>query len=230
MLCGFDAKYCNANQRDARTTSTGRNSVAAYRGYGPQHGQNTGVGYDNSGYDDYGFGGMFGMNTTHGSESRDRGKAKAEGVEKQTDQSYTWMFAFLKILLPCPDRKPENTSFDIAPVGALLSILMNSKILEKAAELLRNDSLDNATKRKDLYMALIGFVQVVGTHDATKTKAMYGDRIVWPDKVNLLVLSFAGPGNSRSETGSSLASGLRNLNIQSEVREFRCTKYLRGMH
>ena len=81
----------------------------------------------------------------------------------------------------------------------------------------RNDSLDNVTKRKDLYMALVGFLRVVGTHEATKEKVVYGERIVWPDTVNLLVLSFQGAGGNRSQTGSSLAAGLRNLSIQSEI-------------
>lgn len=46
---------------------------------------------------------------------------------------------------------------------------------------------------------------------------MYGERIVWPDSVNLMTLSFKGPGTIQSQSGSSLAASLRNLNTQSEV-------------
>jgi len=66
-------------------------------------------------------------------------------------------------------------------------------------------------------MALVGFLRVVGTHEALKEKVVYGERIVWPDTVNLLVLSFQGAGSNRSQMGSSLAAGLRNLSIQSEI-------------
>lgn len=73
------------------------------------------------------------------------------------------------------------------------------------------------TKRKHLYTTLLDFLRALGTHDATKATAICDDRIVWPDNVNLLTLSFQGPGANRSEASSSLAAGLRNLNIQSEL-------------
>jgi hypothetical protein len=219
MLCGFDVKYCRAKAHDAATTSSGRRE-APRNPYGDRYGgqfamkADTGVGYESGGfYDDYED--MFGRSPQ--AKVADSGKARAESAEKRTDQFHKLVFAFLKTLLPSPDTRVGNSSFDVAPPGALVSFLTNSKILDKAAELLRNDSLDDATKRKELYMALVGFLQVVGTQDATKQKVVYSERIVWPDTVNLLVLSFQGPGKNRSQTGSSLASGLRNLNIQSEV-------------
>jgi hypothetical protein len=140
-----------------------------------------------------------------------------EDIEKRADLFNRIVFSILKVLFPCPDNKPTNTSFDNDPPGAFVSILINSKTLDKAAELLRNDSLDNATKRKDLYKALICFLRVTGTHEATKDKAVYSERTVWPGNINLLTLSFHGSGSIQSEAGSSLAAGLRNLNIQREV-------------
>jgi hypothetical protein len=220
MLCGFDVKYCRAKAHDAATTSSGRREVPRYPHGDRLEGRystkaDNGVGYESGGfYDDYED--MFGRSPQQ-AKVADSGKARAESAEKRTDQFHKLVFAFLKTLLPSPDARAGNSSFDVAPPGALVSFLTNSKILDKAAELLRNDSLDNATKRKELYMALVGFLQVVGTHEATKQKVVYSERIVWPDTINLLVLSFQGPGKNRSQTGSSLASGLRNLHIQSEV-------------
>jgi hypothetical protein len=81
----------------------------------------------------------------------------------------------------------------------------------------RNDSLADVTKRKHLYSALLNCLRALGLHDAAKTAAIYGERIVWPDNVNLLTLPFQGSGANWSYAGSSLAVGLRNLNLQSEV-------------
>lgn len=211
LLCGFDTKYCRANQRDAATTSSVRSHTQA---------PNKDTGYDSGGLEDWGgmFGGYIHMHATPRANNDDVGeKMRADGAEKAADQFHKLIFSFLTTLLPSPDARASDTSFDDAPPVALVSILLNSKILDKAAELLRNDSLDDATGRKGLYMALIGFLRVGGTHGALKKKIVYGERVVWHDSINLLVLSFQGPGKYRSQTGSSLASGLRNLNIQSEI-------------
>lgn len=50
------------------------------------------------------------------------------------DQFDTAVFGFLKRLLPSPEGLG---SFDGNPPGALVSVLVNSKVLDKAAELLR---------------------------------------------------------------------------------------------
>jgi hypothetical protein len=141
-------------------------------------------------------------------------KCRQKMQRRGRDQFHKLVFAILATLFPRPDR---GSGFDVQPPGAVASVLLNSKVLDKAAELLRNDSLDNVTKRKDLYMALVGFLRVVGTHEATKQKVVYSERVVWPGDVNILALSFQGPGSSRCQAGSSLADGLQNLNIQSEV-------------
>ena len=46
---------------------------------------------------------------------------------------------------------------------------------------------------------------------------MYDVRVVLPDTVNLLTLSFGGPNPGTSKTASSLAECLRKLNIQSDM-------------
>ncbi|KAF1913810.1 hypothetical protein BDU57DRAFT_417537, partial [Ampelomyces quisqualis] len=200
LVCGFDARYCAARGRD-RVAGL-KNGATAAGGYGG--------------------GGRFGRaaQRDNGTGYED-GEVRAESVERRMDRFDALCFGALAKLLPSPEG---TASFDGNPPGAVVSVLVNSKVLDKAAELLRNDSLDNASKRKDLYMALVGFLRVIGTHEATKAKAMYNDRVVWPDSVNILTLSFMGPGQNRSQAGSSLASGLRNLNAQSEIMLKQATK------
>jgi hypothetical protein len=123
------------------------------------------------------------------------------------------------VLCPSPDHdKQDSSRFDVYPPKAVVSMPVNSKVLDKAVELLKDDSLDDASKRKDLYMAFFGFLRNVGVHEVSKQAVMFSERVVWPDNVNLLSLSFNGlPPNAASHMASSLAENLRNLNVQSEV-------------
>ncbi|CAN9252533.1 unnamed protein product [Alternaria alternata] len=148
-----------------------------------------------------------------------RGRHRALDTERQKDRFYENLFAFLAVLCPSPDHnKPDTTRFDVDPPKAVLSMLINSKVLDKAAELLRNDSLDDATKRKNLYMAFFGFLRNVGVHKLSKQAVMFNERIVFPDNINLLTLSFKGlTENLSGQNASALAGNLRNLNIQSQV-------------
>jgi hypothetical protein len=114
-------------------------------------------------------------------EPEDPKKATAESAEKRSDRFDGMMLAFLAVLLPSPGNDQNDTSpltnFDMQLPKAVTSMLVHSKILAKAAELLRNDSLDNATQRTDLYMALIGFLKRVGVHEVSKKEAMYNERV-----------------------------------------------------
>ncbi|KAF1841701.1 uncharacterized protein K460DRAFT_369710 [Cucurbitaria berberidis CBS 394.84] len=93
-------------------------------------------------------------------------------------------------------------------------MLVDSKILNFCVELLRNDSLDDATKRKSLYHALLSFLQAIGMH-VMANRTLFSERSVQPDAVNLLTLSFRGSRTRSKETASSVADSLRNLNTQS---------------
>ncbi|KAL1796375.1 hypothetical protein ACET3X_004915 [Alternaria dauci] len=208
MLCGFDREYCQAKKTDATTKSKTSKTVGK------------GTGYDQSNLSiaamykikDYG-------GTDRAGADRDADKHRALDAEKQKDKFYENLFAFLAVLFPSPDHNKSNiTRFDVDPPKAVLSMLINSKVLDKAAELLRNDSLDNATKRKNLYMAFFGFLRNVGVHELSKQAVMFDERVVLPDTINLLTLSFQGlPGKVSGQKGSALAENLRNLNIQSQV-------------
>src|SRR4051812_7474561 len=100
-------------------------------------------------------------------------------------------------------------------------MLQRSKVLNYCAKLLRNDSLEDATKRKKLYQALLGVVRILGTHPVTVQKTVFAERVLRPDNVNIITLSFQGNATrnqrGKEETTSSLANGLRNLSVQSDI-------------
>ena len=199
MLCGFDREYCQAKRSDAITKTNINRTVDKGTGFARGH-----------------------MSTTEKRSSREfagQDRHRALDAERQKDRFYENLFAFLAVLYPSPDQNnPNTTRFDVDPPKAVLSMLVNSKVLDKAAELLRNDSLDNVTKRKNLYMAFFGFLRNVGVHELSKKAVMFNERVVLPDTINLLTLSFQGlPGNVSGEKVSALANNLRNLNIQSQV-------------
>ncbi|KAG9189669.1 baculoviral IAP repeat-containing protein 6 (apollon) [Alternaria panax] len=179
-----------------------------------------GTGYDQSRLDMTAmFGGREFVGVDRAGMGRDTDRRRALDAERHKDKFYENLFAFLSVLCPSPDHnKPETMRFDVDPPKAVLSMLINSKALDKAAELLRNDSLDNTTKRKNLYMAFFDFLRNIGVHSLSKQAVMFNERIVMPDTINLLTLSFQGlPGNVFSQKASALAKNLRNLNIQSQV-------------
>lgn len=199
MLCGFDREYCQAKRSDATTKTKINRTVERGTGYDQSH---------------MSMPEMFGSREFGG-----RGRHRALDTERQKDRFYENLFAFLAVLCPSPDHnKLDTTRFDVDPPKAVLSMLINSKVLDKAAELLRNDSLDDATKRKNLYMAFFGFLRNVGVHKLSKQAVMFNERIVFPDNINLLTLSFKGlTENLSGQNASALAGNLRNLNIQSQV-------------
>ncbi|KAF2738485.1 hypothetical protein EJ04DRAFT_549960 [Polyplosphaeria fusca] len=213
ILCGLDQHYCASKQREAAKTGTRR--VGDYSrgvGYGG------GFGGMNSYWDDSGdgyfaspFSRQYGSYRNH---AADAGKAKAQTAQLVSDSFNQVIFAFLEELLPSLDRA---TNFDMNPPDCITSMLLNSKILDRAAELLRNDSLDDIAKRKSLYQALIGFLRIIGTHPLIASKTVFTERSLRPDTVNLLALSFQGDSNTKDEKVSSLGDGIRNLNIQSNM-------------
>jgi ubiquitin-protein ligase len=116
-------------------------------------------------------------------------------------------------LLPSLDRE---SSFDLEPPGTVTGILLASRILTCCAELLRNDSLEDASKRHGLYNDLLSFLDTASLHPST-AGVVFNERPVRPDKVNILTLSFQNPASVVTETVASLYDGLRNLTTQSNL-------------
>lgn len=85
------------------------------------------------------------------------------------------------------------------PPEVLAIMLKRSPVLEKAADLLRSDSLDDMTHRYKLYEALFGFVERLANHSAT-ARIIFGTGIVYPSDAGLLSASF---NDNRYELRSS---------------------------
>jgi ubiquitin-protein ligase len=140
------------------------------------------------------------------------GVLKAKSAQKSEDVFGRLVLGFLAGLLPSLDRE---TCFDIAPPAAVFEMLMDSKILVYCAELLRNDSLEDVVKRKDLFQTLFQFLTIVGSHSAT-SQVLVIPRPVRPDSIDLLTLSFCVPPPHK-DTTQSLTECLRNLATQSTL-------------
>lgn len=97
----------------------------------------------------------------------------------------------LTILLP----SPENPfSVDNEP-PRIIEILMRSPLLVKTAELLRNDSIEDATVRCGLYDALFAFLEVLGSHPAT-SPTIHDEMVVYKPKEQLPQISFSDQPSS----------------------------------
>jgi hypothetical protein len=141
-------------------------------------------------------------------------KAKALDKQNAEDRFYRLYLLLVEGLLPSFER---NSIFDLDPPGALAEMLAESKIMNYCTELLRNDSLQDATNRKNLYQALVSFLRTLGEHYYTASGAIYNERSLRDNKFNLLVLSFHEfPGVSNKKT-TSIMDSLSNLNTQSEL-------------
>jgi baculoviral IAP repeat-containing protein 6 len=97
-------------------------------------------------------------------------------------------------------------------------MLLNSKILVKAAELLRNDSLEDATKRKNTYDTVLAFLTVIAKYPATADAVIFKERFVRKLTDNLFTLSFQKTADRTSgETTSSIFECFQNLNQQART-------------
>lgn len=140
-------------------------------------------------------------------------KAAAQEKQNAQDAVGTLVLGFLQDLMPSNER---DTEFDKQPPEVIIELLSGSKILTYCAELLRNDSLEDATKRMRVYSVLIGFLRGVAGHAATNA-AFSRERAIWPDRVNLQTLSFNRVGEMLTETARPLTECARNLFVQGEM-------------
>ncbi len=102
--------------------------------------------------------------------------------------------------LACVLPKRDSTeSFDASPPNPelLRELLARSPLLAKAAELLRNNSIDDMAKRHGLYQALLGLLKTVGQHHATRP-VITGPMTLYPPDGQLLsyCLGLSSPASS----------------------------------
>ena len=135
-----------------------------------------------------------------------------------TDAFVERLLRSLTTLLPSWN---QSSSFDQAPPQILLPMLRRSFLLEKVAELLRNDSIDNVAKRQALYHSVIGFLNALTEHHTTAGIA-YEERTVYTTHEQLLQICFGDPP-ATSQSGEkvdkmqSLEKAMQNLKIQAEM-------------
>lgn len=146
--------------------------------------------------------------------SNTSGKAKAMSAQLVEDQFYGLHMQLIDGLLPSFERE---SNFDFDPPESVAEMLMESKLLAYCAELLRNDSLEDATKRKCVYQPLLGLLRTLGAHYVSASCAIYNERPVREDRVNLVTLSWGEHPGISADFSSSLFKGLGNLNTQSEM-------------
>jgi hypothetical protein len=148
-------------------------------------------------------------------------------LKDKTDEVLAFLFKSLTELLPTVEPPTSDktvgkpSSFDQEPPSVLITMVKRSPILDKAAELLRNDSLAHITQRKELYQSLLDFMMRLASHPATSTSVLK-DRIVYPPDAGLLSVSFGvkkhelrGIVKSKAETALPLASIVATLQIPS---------------
>jgi Ubiquitin-conjugating enzyme len=126
-----------------------------------------------------------------------------------------------------PNWQNENTtSFDTEPPTILRVMLRRSALLDKVAELLRNDSMENVGKRIQLYDKVIRFMQVLSHHPIT-AQMCYQERTAYPEGSGISAVTF-GPeprgrsrrfsaGDSSLEVTQSLEAIMQPLQLQART-------------
>lgn len=112
--------------------------------------------------------------------------SNARKAEASEDKFASLILGFLTDLLPSLEI---NTCFDRDPPVTVLEMLTTGRILHHCAGLLRNDSLADFTKRKNLYWSLFRFLKTLDSHPSTR-KALFDARSTYPENVDFLALSF----------------------------------------
>lgn len=132
--------------------------------------------------------------------------------QKVADIETQRLLKLLSSLLPDLSR---NAVFDISPPSYLRPILAQSQILHKVAELLRNDSLSDATNRSGLYHQVFDFTQRLALHYVT-SPLVFAKRDCHVDKTDLHQIAFK-KAMPRIEKVPSIVDCAQNLITQSKA-------------
>lgn len=212
LLCGYDRRRTVKQKRDNYFKSPIKPAGSAAKG--------AGVGFD-SDYPSYSSlkskAVKFGKYGTLPGTSVDPNSHVPSPGEAAEDEITGRLMTCLHALLPSLVAE-EVSEFDIEPPNVLGALLMQSNILSKIAELLRNDSLEDATKRMGLYNATLNVVSKLGSHYATANATIHRARQEQDGGPDILSISFASSTDRecKFEETQSLASCLRNFDKQSK--------------
>ena len=221
LLCGYDAGASRGRELSAPnpfwlkeksallpSRKKGKDSSHKGIGYGSEE-------YD--GYDDYyeppplSYYGMGGYNGPKQPEPSISYQANPN------DKMLAQILSALAAILPSPNQQPVPTDFDHTPPMTLSSVLRCSSILDDAAEILRNDSLEDAARRSQLYDALFEFLRALSEGGAT-TQILHSTRSINKAGNDLLKVSYELPTRLQGEapdTSAPLAECMSNLLDQS---------------
>jgi baculoviral IAP repeat-containing protein 6 len=135
-----------------------------------------------------------------------------------TDDEVTTTLSILSSLLPSWEK---SSPFDHNPPEELIHMIRRSVVLERVSELLRNDSIDNVTKRKKLYKSVMKFVKSLTEHHTTAC-IIFEERISYPPSQSLLAVSFGDAINRTFidrdiEKLQSLARIMKPLQLQAQT-------------
>lgn len=192
-----------------------RASGSYMSGWGSAH-QGTGYGaesdYDGEGYEmEYGPG-----RTLSTSKNASNGKQPQQALDEDDQNTVRVMNCLVR--LHC--TLEEGGAFKFDQSAELLQALFScSSILERAAELLRNNDLENVTVRVPLYTSLLKFVQALASSPVTSA-LVFNERVARSHGARILDVSLGradlvhAPGVSASQP---LASCMRELALQAEM-------------
>ncbi|KAL7624815.1 hypothetical protein AAE478_004029 [Parahypoxylon ruwenzoriense] len=138
--------------------------------------------------------------------------------DTQEDLLHEAYFRLLGLLLPSYNWVE---SFDMSPPDFLPHMLSRSPLIEQAAMMLSNNSMDEISRQYHMYDAMLDFVHALGSHSAT-AGLFYSDRNLYHEEGgSLLDVSFSpSDGKGRilaKDTSKSLFSLLGNLAAQSRT-------------
>ena len=134
------------------------------------------------------------------------------------DKLTTFIMCALTAVLPSTNGQLVPTPFDDRPPACLASMLQRSSILDKAAELLHNDSLEDILRRSALYDALLEFIRALVNGGQIMHPVLYNSRRTNRAGHNILRVSYELPTRLVDEvqdTAPPLAEAMKNLASQS---------------
>ncbi|KAH8204722.1 hypothetical protein TruAng_001056 [Truncatella angustata] len=143
--------------------------------------------------------------------SKPTNRKPADSREEVTQEAY---FRLMTALLPTLES-PEPGMMDSTPPIHLHTMLARSPLMAKAATLLSNDSIEEISKQRSVYDAVLNFVNVLGNHYAT-SGLVYEERHLFTKWGTTISVSFdiagrAGKKTTAKDTGKPMTEILSRL-------------------
>ncbi|KAF7187359.1 putative ubiquitin-conjugating enzyme protein 17 [Pseudocercospora fuligena] len=213
LLCDFDAKskFNKPDKKRSRKVKSTGNGI----GYG---GKSKFVNYDTFSTDgeDW-FNPSYGRPRSLQPPLRDNPPATSKRPLDEDDTMTVNVLTSLRRILPSFERESQ---FDIdPPARELQSLFLCSSVLERAADLLRNNDLENVASRSELYEALAKLLQDVASLPGTSS-LVFGERVVRSPGVSIFKVSQGKSDLSNTDetdTTQPLAFCMRELAAQCSI-------------